>query len=95
MHLGITVTLPLERQGNPDAEQELEKPLGFPEVLLVVFVVEAERNSFSPSTGFLAALETCVDKYHLFCWSAVSWSQMKASALGKFCSRSGDSASRV
>lgn len=49
MHLGITMTLPLERQGNPDAEQELEKPLGFPEVLLVVFVVEAERNSFSPS----------------------------------------------
>lgn len=84
------MALPLEHQGNPDREQELEKPLGTPQV---VFAVEAEINSFPSSTGFLAALETCVDKYHLFCWSAVCLSQ--ALALGKFCSGSGDSTSRV
>lgn len=78
------MTLPLEHQGNPDREQELEKPFGTPEVLHVVFVVEVEINSFPSSTGFLAALETCVDKYQLFCWSAVCVSQMKALALGWF-----------
>lgn len=89
------MTLPLERQGNPDREQELEKPLGTPGILHAVFVVEAEINSFPSSTGFLAALETCVDKQHLFCWSAVCLSQRKALALGRFWSRSEDSASRV
>lgn len=84
------MTLPLECQRNPDnREQELEKPLGTPEVLHAVFVVEAEINSFPSSTGFL------VDKYHLFCWSAVCLSQRKALALGRFWSRSGDSTSRV
>lgn len=85
----------MEHQGNPGRKQELENPLGTPEVLHVVFAVEAEINSFPSSAGFLAALETCVDKYHLFCWRAACLSQMKASALGKFCSRSGDSSSRV